>query len=415
MSNGIWATRDQSPADCNTANVVGQALTLRARVVAWAYRSARKLRADADGAIMVIIAVFAGAGVLLAVLAMGVEAGRVYMMRSQVQAAADSAILALAEQCKSSGHGVTTQCTSATALFALAKRSAEENGTNGITLVGVCVDTGTSGTLKCATNTTGPDLTTPGTLDDRCSALPASTEAYVQVIAERTVGFSGLFMPDSKHRQCAQARWSAGFFQSTPLPFVFPVCAGAGVPGYVDSGTVLLLENPSQGGGSGSRNGQACTVTWQSSNSQSFGFAPTTVSSVDSSLSAYSGLLCGDSVQLQLGSVLTMGELIQDTCANGTRLSSWLNGAARYVPIGGDYIGTTWNVKLEAFAKFQLLGLNPASSASWSARSGVTLPSSVTSKCLSPNKLTCVYGQWVGGTLQFAGNVSSSDGIELLQ
>lgn len=407
--------------NCNTANVVGQQHEQREHNPVRDFACECpvgvmcRLRSDANGAIMIIVAVFAGAGVLLAVLAMGIETGRVYMMRSQVQSAGDSTILALAQQCKNNVLGVTTRCTTATSLYSLAKTSASaiSTGQNAITLVGVCVDTGTATSVQCSTSSAGPDNSVPDTLDDRCAALPSGTDRYVQVIVERSSAFSGLFMPNTKFRQCVQAKWSIGTSQLTPMPFVFPACA------FTTSGNyVLILENPSQGGGTGSRNGQNCTATWAAGATQTFTYAPTTVSSVDPADPAYLGKVCGDNVTISLGSVLTMGELIQATCPQSvSSLDTWRNSSsnARWVPIAGDYLTDSWNVTVVAFAKFDLWAYNPANDDDWKTRSGFSLPSSISSSCQSPKKLTCVYGRWVSGTLQYAGNSSTVDGIELLQ
>ena len=357
---------------------------------------------------MMIIAAFAGAGVLLAVLAMGIEAGRVYLMRNQVQQAGDSAVLALAEQCKGDILGVHNYCDSASQLRTLALRSVMPNpvvADNTVKFVGICVDTGTSSTVSCKGYT---DSDSTVGLTDRCAPLPAGSTAYIQLVVERTNAFSGLFLPSSKFRQCVQVRWFIGKWESTPMPFVFPACA------YAESATVRIFENPSQGGGSGSRDGEDCEVTWAPGATQQFTYAPKTVSSVDPEDPVYVGKNCGDSVTIQLGSVLTMGELIQETCGSQVAsITTWRSSLsnARWVPIAGDYVGNTWNVTVVAFAKFDLLGYNPANSKSWSMRSGFSSPGG----CSDPPKLTCVYGRWVQGTLEYAGNSSTIDGIELLQ
>lgn len=368
------------------------------------------------GAIMMLIAVFAGAGVLLAVMAMGIETGRVYLMRNQVQSAGDSTVVALAEQCKGNVLGVSNKCNTATSLFSLARTSVNLAGTgaNAVTLVGVCVDTGTATTVRCSTSASGPDNSTPGTLDDSCSALPVGTDRYVQVIVERTNAYAGLFMPSSKLRQCVQAKWSTGTSQNTPMPFVFPACSYR----YNSSDWVLITENESQGGGLGSRNPQNCTVSWTASATQTFSFAPITVSSVDPEDPLYVGKDCGDNVLITLGSVLTMGNLIQETCGKDENaIDDWLQSTsdARWVPIAGNYQTDSWNVEVVAFAKFDLYAYNSADEDKWvEDRSGFSIPDSIKDQCKSPKKLTCVYGKWVSGTLQYAGNSSATDGIEIL-
>lgn len=405
---------DQRPVHCNTAYVVGRLQGLRTRIAGAA--GVRGQSTSEQGAIMMLIAVFAGAGVLLAVMAMGIETGRVYLMRNQVQSAGDSTIIALAEQCKGNVLGVSNKCNTATSLYSMARASVNLAGSNGnaITLVGVCVDTSTATSVRCSTSLSGPDNSSPGTLDDTCAALPSGTDRYVRVIVERTSAYAGLFMPSSKLRQCVQAKWSTGTSQNTPMPFVFPACSYE----YDDDEWVLIMENESQGGGLGSRNPQNCTVNWTATATQNFNFAPITVSSVDKDDPVYSGKACGDNVLITLGSILTMGNLIQATCPSSEdSIDDWMDDSdeARWVPIAGNYQSDSWNVEVVAFAKFDLWAYNPANDDDWlDERSGWSVPDDIDEQCQAPKKLTCVYGKWVSGTLQYAGNSSAVDGIEIL-
>jgi hypothetical protein len=143
--------------------------------------------------------------------------------------------------------------------------------------------------------------------------------------------------------------------------------------------------------------------------------------------------LCGTPGNVTLPSTLSTGATLgantvgpcRDSTTSYPAIVSWLAGTPQWVAVAGDFVSpakSDWNVRIVAFAKFDLYAFNSGSTISWTKRGatgvGGTWPSGVPDPtgCGAPAKTVCLYGRWLSGStnLVVAGS-GTSEGIELLQ
>lgn len=93
------------------------------------FRLPRIRRTGERGAVVVLVAILLGFGVLLGMGALVIDVGQMYSERQQVQSGADAAAEAVAKAC----HGETADCASKAAYWALAKKYANLNAEDGRT------------------------------------------------------------------------------------------------------------------------------------------------------------------------------------------------------------------------------------------------------------------------------------------
>lgn len=147
------------------------------------------LKEDEHGAIAVIVAL--SMTVVLAMAALVVDIGATQSRRAQLQEAADSAALGIAQQCAKAGATTLASCSSS---------------------------------VLAAASTTATQLGIAN-LDDASVGMPVFTSSTVKVTATSTqVGiFSGLFTdPNNGLTATATAKWSPPV---TPLPLAYQECA----------------------------------------------------------------------------------------------------------------------------------------------------------------------------------------------
>jgi len=166
-------------------------------------RRARRLGRDERGAVAVLVGILIGSGVLLGMLALVVDVGRLYQERAELQNGADAAAVAVAKTC---ALGACNPAVATT--YADGNASRLTGGTAGVSQV--C---GSSGMAGCPPST--------GTLTD-CPQPPAGAN-YVEVSTSTlTSGGSTLLPPvfadtllgnggyqGTTVHACAQAQWGA--------------------------------------------------------------------------------------------------------------------------------------------------------------------------------------------------------------
>jgi Flp pilus assembly protein TadG len=160
-----------------------------------------RLRRDERGVVGVIVAIFLGAGVLMGLSALVIDAGQLYQERAELQNGADAAALAVAKSC------ALGACTPSVAgQLADGNASSLTGGTEGVALV--C---GSGGLGSCPAST--------GSLTS-CPPAPAVGTNFVEVYtATQTATGSTLLPPvfartllgssyrGTTVRACAQAEW----------------------------------------------------------------------------------------------------------------------------------------------------------------------------------------------------------------
>lgn len=388
-------------------------------------------RAD-GGAIAMMVAVFAGAGVLLGVIGIGVEIGRQYVAKEQVTRGARATVYGLVEHC----YNATSTCSGATAtinaasLYALAQNNATSSQGQ-FSTIALCLAMGDGSAQAC----TGAGLTASAAANlvaSTCPAVPfalSSTTSYVRLVTQSQTSYQPLLgLGGSKtFTGCGQAKWQVGVWEQTANPFVVPVCAWDG-----GASSVVIGENSSEGSGGGSRGITPCTVTWGGGvtpPTSTFNYASPMMLGLDPT-SFTPAPACSDTVTIQLNSSRVTGTTIggsKGTCPTAASVTNnWPIGSSRYVALSGDFVTPgscstkpadptyCWNIKIAAFAKFQLLGVSVSgSSTPWAG--GATPPSTTPGygNCSSSSNVACIYGKWVAGSLEVA-SFGTTQGIVML-
>nr|WP_260408597.1 Tad domain-containing protein [Planomonospora venezuelensis] len=164
-------------------------------------------RGGDEGGIAVLVCVLVAGGVLLGMGALAVDVGRLYAEREELQSGADSAAMAVAEQCARDAG----RC--GTAPAATAQRYADANakdGTSGVETL--CGRTGNGGLPGCpppAANLTACIGEPPATavyVEARTrSRLPGGSTLLPPVLAQTLLGRGGY--AGAEVRACARAAW----------------------------------------------------------------------------------------------------------------------------------------------------------------------------------------------------------------
>lgn len=258
----------------------------------------RPLRRTAErGAAATLVAVFAATGVLLGMLAISVDVGNVMLERRQLQNAADSTAMALAQICAGSAEACTgeEEGPTLTELDALSNANTRSDDS----LLRVCGARLPAG-ADLPDCTTVPADVAISTLS-MCPPLPdwlaGGSTPYVETYTQ-TTGLESFFITrdrDTEITSCARAAWGKAAFQDGLFPLVISVCewerntgegvtyadppqyqtgspGGSGDPGYgthnpwpsqanpskevvisIRSGTDIICDSPPSGPSSGTK------------------------------------------------------------------------------------------------------------------------------------------------------------------
>jgi Flp pilus assembly protein TadG len=170
-------------------------------LIAWLARQVRQRGRDERGAVVVIVAMLLGGGVLLGIGALVVDAGQLYQERAELQNGADAAAIGVAKTC------ALGACNPAAATsYADANASQLTGGTAGVSLV-------------CGSGAMGNCPAPTGVMTD-CPAPPAGVN-YVNVYTSTLTPSGSTLLPPvfaatllgnssyqgSTVRACAQAEW----------------------------------------------------------------------------------------------------------------------------------------------------------------------------------------------------------------
>ena len=172
-------------------------------LIAWLARQVRQRGRDERGAVVVLVTMLLGGGVLLGIGALVVDVGQLYQERAELQNGADAAAIGVAKTC------ALGACNPAAATsYADANASQLTGGTAGISLVcgsgamGVCPPS-TGAMTDCPPPPVGVNY-----VDVNTSTLTASGSTLLPpVFAATLLGNSGY--QGSTVRACAQAEWGA--------------------------------------------------------------------------------------------------------------------------------------------------------------------------------------------------------------
>lgn len=190
-------------------------------------------RRDERGAIGVLIAVLVAGGVLLGTGALVIDVGQIYQNRAELQNGADSAALAIAQQCGQQQGSCPTTASSTAQTYTNANASALTGHANGV--VAVC---GSGGLVQCSDypgifgaglTACPPDpanLTTgAGFVDVATSTkLPGGSTLLPPVFAKTLLGSSTY--DGTNVKACAQAEWGAPKYGES-VAFTISACEWA--------------------------------------------------------------------------------------------------------------------------------------------------------------------------------------------
>lgn len=280
----------------------------------------RRRRAPSDSGVIAIVgALVIAMGLMVGMLAMTVDVGRLFVERRDVQNGADAAALALADDC---ARGRAT-CVAGTASITRASAFANANAKDGTTQVSaVC---GASPLAAC---------TTPSAHAWECQS-PASYPRYVRVrTATREQDgtsvvppvFSDVMngRPGTGLWACAQAAWGAARSAGTVVPFAISICD------YAANGTLVAVSFANNG------STRTCTIRDNDGITRTYTSALTGLTYFTKDGASFD---CVTPVMVSIGDLLTRQNVAstQQVCGvqPGPRLNALL-GQTLYLPIVGD-------------------------------------------------------------------------------
>lgn len=271
------------------------------------------------GVIAIVGAVVIAMGLMVGVLAMTVDVGRLFVERRDVQNGADAAALALADDC---ARGRAT-CVAGAASTTRAAAFADANAKDGTTQVSaVC---GASPLAAC---------TTPSSHAWECQS-PAAFPHYVRVrTATRQTDGSGVIPPVFSDVMsdragtglwaCAQAAWGAAAAAGTVVPFAISICD------YAANGSLVAVSFANNG------STRSCTITDNDGVTRTYTTALTGLTYFTKDGATFD---CITPVTVAIGDLLTRQNVAstQQVCGvqPGPRLDALL-GQTLYLPIVGD-------------------------------------------------------------------------------
>ena len=166
-----------------------------------------------------LIAVIAGAGVFLGVLALSVDIGRFLVVKRQVQAAADSTVQTLLVRCAKVGVGCADAITTANAIDLTLQPTAVKR-------VGACWFNGTTTTCTAGYSAASAISSCPALVNKAGNALGA-TDPWMRIVVTNRNPVYGLFLGQSDAKYftgCGQGVWWTGTTHTVPRVLLFPAC-----------------------------------------------------------------------------------------------------------------------------------------------------------------------------------------------
>ena len=276
----------------------------------------RRSRGD-EGLIAVMAAVVIAGGLLIGMLAMTVDVGRLLVERRAVQNGADAAALALADDC---ARG-RADCAVGSASISRAGAYANANAADGTTSVtAVC---GSTPLAACAT---------PGPHAWECQS-PAAFPAFVRVrTATREEDgtavvppvFAGAMSGGTGLWACAQAAWGSARSAGTVVPFALSICD------YARNGALVAVSFANNG------STRTCTVTDNDGVTRSYSSALTGLTYFTKDSASFD---CVTPVPVAVGDLLTRQNVASTQQVCGVQPSARLDallGQTLYLPIVGD-------------------------------------------------------------------------------
>ena len=306
---------------------------------------------DDRGAVIVLVAILLGAGVITGLLATVADLGRVYAERRVVQNGADAAALALAQHCAQADANCTGTGHARTAAVALADANAPDGRT---AVTEVC---GTGSMAQClggsgrwtdcrAVDPSVSNYVRVRTATEAADGTPALTPIFAQLLDPGVVLATGA---------CAQAAWGAATTALVTFPILLPICPG--VPG---GPPVVIARFDSSSPG---REWTDCTVDGVSYPHVTAGFSWTRFSGQAD--------LCATPVSVSIGDVLENYTSDPSACGPGQRTTDALralvdSGASSIVPVVGghaargglgEYLFTVVTFKAMTLVGFKVQGV----------------------------------------------------------
>ena len=203
------------PSDCNTRLVLK-----------------RFYKGSDRGAVVMLVAVLAGAGVLTAALALAVDIGRLLVAKSQVQAAADSTVQSIVARCLKTG------CVDAVTMATVINQTVNPAE---VKLVGACwnssPDTSTP-TVNCTSGYTSAQAAASCPVLTNQSGQPVGpTDPWIRIVVTNLTPVSTVFISTGARSftGCGQGIWWSGVTHAVPAVMLLPACQ----IGLIETSTLL--------------------------------------------------------------------------------------------------------------------------------------------------------------------------------
>lgn len=358
-----------------------------------------------EGAILVLVGAIVTATLLLAILALVIDGGAVYLERRTVVNAAEAGALSLARNCAFQGQS----CVRSTFPQELANLNSPDTAT---AVTEVCVNgyTDSLGQIPCRSLTSSKF---------ECNSLSGAGVTYARVRTESqkresdgslTQGLSSFFSDKNRVLSaCAQARWGNAASAPVYSPFAVSICE------WAKNQTLprTLTEFKTSFGVND------CNVTFTdqsgaiSTKSGINGWAALDLLSSSLPSSARASVACpipgiNQPAYLRIGyqlSQITKDQKASNYCGDSelaAKLPSWLNQTL-YLPLVSTVkvSGSSTVHTIEAFAAFKLLGYSLQPN-----KNGGLVPS--TTDC--PNNSNCIYGEFLK-TISSSSEISTIPGV----
>ncbi len=363
----------------------------------------RRIRAE-EGSATIIFTAFVSSLLLIAIVALVVDSGVVYLERRSVVNAAQSAALALGKECAER----PTNCAS----FTLPDFFANANSPDGLTKVTeICLNGKTPLGVGC-------QPLSQSRLD--CAPLAPESGNFVRIRTQSqepngNAGISTFFSRSASQtlNACAQVRWGNALSASVYTPFAVSICEWSRQRALPR----ILLEFKSSDGVAD------CTYTFSDLSGVTYtrsginGWAALDLLSASLPVEARSDSYCPDPATekaafLKIGyqlSQITRDQSSPNYCGNGSLLSkmgNWLNQTL-YIPLVSTkkLSGNSTVHTIEAFAAFKLLGFSLLKGNGASSDVGGTYP---TGSWCSKNT-NCIYGEFIS-TISSNSEISNTPG-----
>ena len=351
-----------------------------------------------DGLIAIIGALVIAGGLMIGMLAMTVDVGRLFVERRALQNGADAAALALADDCARGQSACTSGAPAVTRATAFANANAAD-GTSQVTAVcGTAPLPACAGLRAHAWECQSPPVSSSYVRVRTATREQDGTSVVPPVFSDAMSGGAGTGL-----WACAQAAWGSARTAGSVVPFAISVCD------YARNGTLVAVSFANNG------STRACTMVDNDGVTHSYASALTGFTYFTKPGSSFD---CITPVPVSIGDVLTRQNVASTQQVCGVQPTPRLNaliGQTIYLPIVGDVQTNgqgSYPFRVVAFAAVVLRGYFLQNAQT----SGGTPPSPSWASKGCRSGVSCLYGSFTTGVT--VGDISTgtpNTGVTVVQ